>query len=42
MGIASVSLPQKLEDRLREKAEETDSLPEELAIDLIFKGLGEK
>lgn len=39
---ATVTLPQKLSEKLREKAEETDSLLEELAVEMIFKGLGEE
>ena len=42
MGAASITLPQKLVVKLREKAEETDSLPEELGIELILKGLNEE
>ncbi len=33
---------QKLSEKLREKAEETDLLPEELVIEAMFKGLGEE
>lgn len=42
MEVASISLPLKLGEKLRNKAEETDSLPDELAIELLFKGLGEE
>ncbi|MHC1599912.1 MAG: PaREP1 family protein, partial [Candidatus Methanospirareceae archaeon] len=37
-----ITLPQKLLMKLREKAEETDSLPEELGVELILKGLNEE
>jgi len=39
MGAASIRLPQRLSVKLREKAEETDSLPEELGVELLSKGL---
>jgi hypothetical protein len=39
MGVASITLPQRLSEKLREKAEETDSLPEELGVELILKGV---
>jgi hypothetical protein len=42
MGAASITLPKRLVVKLREKAEETDSLPEELGIELILKGLNEE
>ncbi|KPJ63967.1 MAG: hypothetical protein AMJ45_06645 [Syntrophobacter sp. DG_60] len=42
MEITSIILPQKLGKKLRDKAEEIDSLPEELAIEILFKGLGEE
>ncbi len=40
--VTSIILPQKLGRMLREKAEETDLLPDELAVELLFKGLGEQ
>jgi hypothetical protein len=42
MGAASITLPQKLLMKLRKKAEETDSLPEELGVEPILKGLNEE
>ncbi len=42
MGAASIILPQRLSEKLREKAKETDSLPEELGVELILKGLNEE
>jgi len=42
MASASIILPQKLVVKLRDKAEESDSVPDELAIEIIFKGLGEE
>jgi hypothetical protein len=42
MGAASIPLPQRLIEKLREKAEETDSLPEELGIELLSKSLNEE
>jgi len=42
MGNISIILPERLSRKLREKAEENDSLPEELAIEILFKGLGEE
>ena len=42
MGAASIALPHRLEMKLREKAEETDSLPEELGINLLSKSLNEE
>ncbi len=42
MGAASIALPQRLVVKLREKAEETDSLPDELGIDLLSKSLNEE
>jgi hypothetical protein len=42
MGAVSISLPQKLGEKLRDKAEETDSLPDELAVEILFTGLGEE
>ena len=40
--MASVILPQKLGYKLREKAEATGYLPEELGVELISKGLNEE
>ena len=42
MGAASITLPQRLVVKLREKAEETDSLPEELGVELLQKSLDEE
>ncbi len=42
MASVSIILPQKLVVKLRDKAEESDSVPDELAIELLFKGLGEE
>ena len=42
MGAASITLPQRLVMKLREKAEETDSLPEELGVELLQKRLNEE
>ncbi len=42
MGVASIILPQKLGEKLREKAEERGCLPEELGIELVLKGLNEE
>ena len=42
MEIDFITLPRKLSAKLRERAEETGSLPEELAIEMIFKELGEE
>ncbi|MGQ9602126.1 MAG: PaREP1 family protein [Candidatus Bipolaricaulia bacterium] len=42
MKANSITLPQKLSAKLREKAEELGSLPEELAIEMLFKVLGEE
>jgi len=42
MGAASITLPHRLEGKLREKAGETDSLPEELGIDLLSNSLNEE
>jgi len=40
--MASIILPQKLDEKLTRKAEATYSLPEELALKLILKGLNEE
>ncbi len=42
MASASIILPQKLLVKLRDKAEEGDSVPDELAIEILFKRLGEE
>jgi len=42
MGAASISLPQKLVVKLREKAEETGYLTEELGAEFVLKGLNEE
>jgi len=39
MASASTILPRKLGEKLREKAEEIDSLPDELAVEILFNGL---
>jgi len=40
--MASIILPEKLDLKLREKAEKTGTLPEELGIELMLKGLNEE
>ena len=40
--MATVILPQRLEYKLKAKAEETGYLPEELGVELISQGLSEK
>jgi hypothetical protein len=42
MSNVSIVLPQRLSRKLKEKAEENDLLPEELAVEILFKGLGEE
>ncbi len=42
MASVSIILPQKLVVKLRDKAEESDSVPDELAIEILFKELGEE
>jgi hypothetical protein len=42
MKASSIILPQKLGEKLRKKAKEMDSLPEELGVELILKGLNEE
>ncbi|MDI6811814.1 MAG: PaREP1 family protein [archaeon] len=42
MGAVSITMPQKLWVKLKEKAEETDSLPEELGVELLSKSLNEE
>ena len=42
MGNISIVLPQRLSEKLREKAEETDSMPEELGVELLQKCLNEE
>jgi len=41
MKITSIILPKKLDEKLREKAEETNYLPEELAVELLRRSLNE-
>jgi hypothetical protein len=41
MAAASTILPQKLGEKLREKAAETGYLPEELAVELLHNDLNE-
>jgi len=40
--MVSIILPKKLDEKLRDKAEETGYLPEELGVELILKSLNEK
>ena len=40
--MVSIILPEKLGEKLREKAEETGTLPEELGIEFVLKGLSEE
>jgi hypothetical protein len=40
--MASIILPKKLDEKLRKKAEETGTLPEELAIEVLCKDLNEE
>ena len=42
MTVDAILLPRKLFEKLRERAEERGSLPEELAAEVIFKSLGEE
>jgi len=42
MEIDFITLPKKLSAKLQKKAEEAGSLPEELALEMLFKGLGEE
>ncbi|MFQ6120835.1 MAG: PaREP1 family protein [Methanosarcinales archaeon] len=42
MEVDAIILPQKLSEKLKEKAEETDYLPEELAVEMLFKSLGQE
>jgi len=42
MAVASISLPQKLGVKLREKAEEAGYLPEEFGVELIRRSLDEE
>jgi uncharacterized protein (UPF0332 family) len=42
VGAASITLPQRLGAKLREKAEETGYLPEELGVELLRKSLDEE
>ena len=40
--MESIILPKKLNEKLRERAKEIDSLPEELVMEMLFKSLGEE
>ena len=40
--MVSIILPKKLDKRLKEKAEETGTLPEELGVELILRSLNEE
>jgi hypothetical protein len=40
--MVSIALPKRIEEKLRKKAEETGTLPEELTVDLIVKSLKEE
>ena len=40
--MVTIILPKKLDEKLRKKAEETGALPEELGLEMVFKGLGEE
>ena len=40
--MVAIILPKKGDEKLRKKAEETGALPEELALETVFKGLGEE
>jgi hypothetical protein len=42
MAVDSITLPRKLGEKLRERAEERGSLPEELAVEMISKNVGEE
>jgi len=42
MELVSVTLPRKLSSRLREKAQEIGTFPEELTVELILQGLNEE
>jgi hypothetical protein len=42
MGAASTTLLQRLSEKLREEAEETGYLPEELGVEFVLKGLNEE
>lgn len=40
--MVSIALPKRIEEKLKERAEETGTLPEELTLDLIIQGLKEE
>lgn len=40
--MVSITLPKRIEEKFRQKAEETGALPEELALELIIQSLKEK
>ncbi len=40
--MVSIALPKRIEEKLRKRAEETETLPEELTVDLIVKSLNEE
>jgi len=40
--MVSIALPKRIEEKLRKRAEETGTLPEELTVDLIVKSLKEE
>lgn len=42
MKLASIPLPRKLGERLKERAEEAGYLPEELGVEFVLKGLNEE
>lgn len=42
MEVISITLPRKLGLKLKERAEEVDSFPEEIALEIISRDLGEK
>ena len=42
MGAASITLPRRLSEKLREKAEKTGYLPDELGVEFVLKGLNEE
>ena len=42
MELVSVTLPRKLSSRLRKKAQEIGTFPEELTVELILQGLNEE
>jgi hypothetical protein len=40
--MVTISLPKRIEEKLREKAEEVGAFPEELGIELLFRSLNEE